>query len=49
MQRKRIYVEYDQGTAKWLIDDKSFKSKVAGRRKGAKFTVENKEFVRSKT
>jgi len=49
MQRKRIYVEYDQGTAKWLIDDKSFKDKFVGRCKGAKFTVENKQFLRSKT
>jgi len=42
MQIKRIYVESDQGTAKSSINDRGFKGKVAGRHKGAKFTVDSK-------
>jgi len=49
MQIERIYVESDQGTAKWLTNDKIFKGKDAGRHKGAKFGVEIKQFLCSKT
>ena len=42
MQIERIYFESDQGIAKWLINDKSFKGKDAGRHKEAKFGVEIK-------
>jgi hypothetical protein len=49
VQIKRIYDKSEKGTAKWLINGKGFKGTGAGRHNWAKFTVESKQFVRSKT